>query len=102
MKMCCSGFQNLIDQAGSSGLSVIVVLRGENIKFRIQSRGCKWNDVKQLHFLSEFVRDGKVNIVEQTGLLYCPFCGTKLEKLVTKNRDILEKLAIEHEKYIPQ
>ena len=59
--------------------------------FCLQSRGCDAEDAKR--FEAAAARgDGKINLVSQTGIQYCPFCGTKLETWLARHRKEAEEL----------
>ena len=88
---CCLGFQYLVENAAERGLSAIVVRYVDTLAFNLQSRGVADRDVAALKYPTV-----DINIATNTGLEYCPFCGTKLELLILRNHKIFEALAEKH------
>lgn len=98
VKLCCAPFQGLIDSAGERGLSAIVVPGPKGPQVRIQSRACdhaQQADVRATRSTS----GGLVNLLTQTGLKYCPHCGTRISKMVKRNREYFDRLVVEHRKF---
>lgn len=98
MKACCMGLENMMANAGMRGLSVIVVREEKGIGFRLQSRGCDVNDIDNLRSGSNDPAL-RLNIVTQTGMLYCPFCGEKLSNLVDRSFGYFNDLVDKYRQY---
>lgn len=97
-KFCCLGLQNLISDAGQRGIAAIVVQTADGIRFRLQSRGVAFEDETRMR--SIFVAsDINFNLACETGLQFCPFCGTRLQDLVIANGRAFNRLAREQEKF---
>ena len=91
MDFCCEAFKNLVENMGRRGTSVILFSEMGSTYFCLQSRGYDAGDAKKLE--NEAARGvGKINIVSQTGIQYCPFCGNKLEKWLTCHKKDAEEL----------
>lgn len=75
-KFCCTLLDDLFDEAGKKGFSVIPEKLSDNMyKIFLQSRN-QDTDLKE----------GKLTVIEQ-GISYCPFCGTQLSKVVEMNKE---------------
>jgi hypothetical protein len=79
IKFCCSLLSSWFDSAGSKGFSVIPMLYEDNTyTVFLQARN---QDVE--------IREGKLTVGQQA-IMYCPFCGTKLSKVVKRNKEGIE------------
>jgi hypothetical protein len=95
---CCVGLENLIGNAGQRGISVLVYERPGGFLFSLQGRAVT-KDVET--FLSQnptpLPFEGNMDISANIGLSYCPFCGTKLQTLITSStKKRFEALAEKH------
>ncbi|MBN1207284.1 MAG: hypothetical protein JXB05_20535 [Myxococcaceae bacterium] len=81
---CCGGFEGLLDAAGQRGLSVIAAEEAGQRGFRLQARACDAADIPMLAKRLAGEREGlsNVSLAAQTGMRYCPFCGTELDQLI--------------------
>ena len=99
---CCDGFKNLIGDAGQRGLSVLVyqTSAGE-VRFSVQSRAISMEDELQLtQTPTPLPIKGGMTISTNMDLNYCPFCGTKLRKLVTQaTKKGFQALAQQHRNF---
>ncbi|MDC1142300.1 hypothetical protein OAU50_04350 [Planctomycetota bacterium] len=86
---CCEGFTLLLSAEGQKGFAVLVRRLPTSFNFVIQAR-----------FEPRESADGTRQGVVQTGLCYCPFCGTKLSELVDDFEGELAEKAILHEQYV--
>ncbi len=82
-KFCCQDFLNRINNLGKTGFSFLAINNLELNYFVIQGR---------------FEIGTKISTI-QTGIKYCPFCGLKLKKLITKQKELFLELAKEHKKF---
>src|SRR5687768_8699981 len=94
---CCSSLADRIESAGSRGLSIVIERAADGFKFLLQSRGVAYEDVPKLRPMPI---DIHINVAQDVGLGYCPWCGRRLQELVTKNPDGFADLATRHEKFI--
>jgi len=95
---CCPGFQHRVADAGQRGIAVLVVNTSEGIRFRIQSRGIAFDDERKIGPMPS-APDMKVNVSCVVGLLYCPFCGRRLQDLVNASPKAFEDLAGKHKPF---
>jgi hypothetical protein len=78
---CCQGLKNLIGAVGQRGLSVVV--HEKPFGFSLQSRAVSPEDLSRLsQEPTPLPIPGHVTLVASMRLSYCPFCGTKLRRLV--------------------
>jgi len=87
---CCDGMKSLIANAGQRGISVLVYNTSSGFRFNIQGRAISKEDENRLaqHPTpnpTPLTSDGHLTISANCGLNYCPFCGTKLQKLITRS-----------------
>lgn len=75
MKWCCEGFRVHFLGAGEQGFSILVVESDGEKRFLIQHRSVQLGLERKVE-----VEDGSVALVSQTGLRYCPWCGTSLAR----------------------
>ena len=80
---CCQQFTNRINNIGKTGFSILAVDNDKLNYFVIQGH---------------MDADTKSSTV-QTGIKYCPFCGSKLEKLIKKQNALFLELASEHREF---
>ena len=97
---CCEGLRNSVAHAGNSGLAVILISDTDGVlRFRFQSRGCDHAAIEQMRSFVDSLpaplrhNAPRVNIVAETGLQYCPWCGKRLAELIEHDRDAFRALA---------
>ena len=95
---CCPGFQHRITDAGQRGIAVIVIRTSDGIRFRLQSRGIAFEDERKIRPVPDSP-EIKINIAEECGLQYCPFCGRRLQELVEASPRPFEELVEKHKKF---
>jgi len=95
---CCSGFQHRVADAGQRGIAVLVTKTPEGIRFYLQSRGIAFDDEKKIVPMPS-APDVKINVSCEIGLLFCPFCGRKLQDLVKMAQNEFELLAEKHKSF---
>jgi hypothetical protein len=79
INFCCSQLSSWFYNAGSKGFSAIPKLsEDDSYTIFLQSRN---QDVE--------VRDGMLSVGQQA-ISYCPFCGTKLSKVIKRNKEGIE------------
>ena len=93
---CCVGLQNLIDNVGQRGISIITRKTCDGTKFSLQSRGVKFGDESKMQPPSV---DVMLNLSCSIGIRFCPFCGEELQKVVKRTPKYFEILAEFHEKF---
>ena len=92
--MCGPGFKILIENAGCRGLAAVVRRKASGPGFLLQSRGVAHGDGLPGKL------DSDINVLTETGLRFCPYCGTDLEKYSMENEKLMGSLLKHHEKYI--
>jgi hypothetical protein len=86
MMFCCDGLKLLIQNAGQQGMSVLVYQTSLGFRFNIQSRAFTREDkILLMQPRTPLPIKGNMSITANIGLGYCPVCGTKLQKLVTRS-----------------
>jgi hypothetical protein len=111
MNTCCEWLKNMIESAGEQGTAVVAIRDGESRGFYIQARALTRQQEKTwarlLHseplqtqldplFRNEAGGLQAVVVGMRVPILFCPHCGTSLEKLVRKHRDEFDTLAGAH------
>jgi len=94
MKWCCERFNNLFSEAGERGFAILVEKNTFGLTFLIQCRSVKEISDKPLNL------NQPISLVSETGILYCPWCGVRLEKYYKNyQNDILgnQKYRIKHD-----
>jgi hypothetical protein len=79
VKWCCAQFQGIYDNAGRRGFSILVGMMGDEPAFLLVHRAVDDDDV---------VRGPAgllVATLTHTGLLHCPWCGTRLAKFYRRS-----------------
>lgn len=94
MNYCCAGFEGLIENAGKRGLSALAKTMG-NSGFKIQARGIDFKD-EGISVKVPF----SINIVRESSLHYCFFCGVGLNDWIKNNKGKFEELGKQHEHLI--
>ncbi len=107
MKLCCSLFEEYINEAGEAGASIIAGTIGVGHKFFIQTRACRYEELEALeHYISEVRKHAidasplKIRIHTLQGISYCPFCGKKLASIINKQKNGFIRLAESHQKFM--
>jgi hypothetical protein len=99
---CCDGFKNLIGDAGQRGMSVLVyqTFSGE-FRFALQSRAISMEaEILLTQTPTTLPIKGNMTISANIVLNYCPFCGSKLRRLVTRStKKHFQALAAEHKSF---
>ncbi len=81
---CCSAFKDRLHNGGHKGFAIIPVkslLKSEEYAYFFQSRNVDENDEKSRHTIID------------AGILYCPWCGTKLSEVTRLNREAITEIA---------
>ena len=97
---CCRGLEILVDNAGLTGVAVLVYhISGEFI-FNIQARSVSNEVESKLQDVPAVLHEEyHISIYSNIGLNYCPFCGTRLQSLINSStRKDFEALAKKHRK----
>ena len=82
---CCVLLKESIDNAGHRGFAVIPVknpFKGEEYAYFLQSRNADKDDAESRHLT-----------VIDTGILYCPWCGTKLAEVTRMYKEEIAEIA---------
>jgi hypothetical protein len=81
---CCESFKERINSAGQKGFSIIPVENPyikDDYAYFLQTRNVDETDNESRH------------IIIETGILYCPWCGSKLTEVTKKNKDAIAEIA---------
>jgi hypothetical protein len=95
---CCAGLENAVKRAGERGIAIILEKQGDRVRFLIQSRGVAKVDEEKL---AEFCKskpelDLWINISAETGLKFCPWCGTRLQDVIDSHQKEYVRLSEQH------
>jgi nicotinamidase-related amidase len=114
MKTCCEWLKNMIACAGGQGTAVVAIRDGERRGFYIQARALTqqqertWERLlhtepmqSQLDPLFRNEAGGLQAVVVglRIPVLFCPHCGTNLEKFLRRHRDEFDVLAEAHQPF---
>lgn len=88
---CCEMFKALVGDMGKRGLSIVLKSELGITFFSLQSRGIDHADRDKLRTEAGRV-PGKLNLLTEIGLQYCPACGTKLAKWIRKHSKEVDEL----------
>jgi len=86
MKWCCAEFKDCVAKAGKRGIAIIVDAAEENnLGFLIQYRGTDFGNsiVVQTNHI--------VSLAQETGIIYCPWCGTNLRECYKRYAEKLSR-----------
>ncbi len=102
MKYCCDPFWNALQNAGKKGFSIVVVETAGTMIYAMQSRLC---DFQEQHELIQTIADKKLTSLNlpfliQKRISFCPFCGKKLQWLMTPGSQEAQELSQVHDKYM--
>ena len=87
---CCEPFGNLIENAGQKGISIVLKSELDITFFCLQSRGVNAADCDRAK-RGELKLAG-INLAHQTGVQFCPFCGTKLSNWIATHKTEVQEL----------
>lgn len=88
---CCEAFKDRIHNAGRKGFAIIPVknpFKENEYAYFLQSRNVDENDEESRHTTID------------TGLLYCPWCGTELTEVTKMNRGTIAEIAEKNKRFI--
>ena len=94
---CCTPFENMIVDAGNSGIS-IVLRQSEGLTFFcIQARAC--DDIEKYISENQGQKKGtqKIRLVTEIGIKFCPFCGCSLMHWLENHPTEAGHLSVLHE-----
>lgn len=94
---CCTRLNELIHNAGSRGIAILVRNLSGVLSFVLQSRGIDIEDEDRTGRISG---DVKINLSCEIGIVYCPFCGTRLQDLIAREPEFFAKLAESHSRFL--
>ena len=91
---CCETFSAAVANAGKRGLSVILQRTSNDRVFLQQIRAC---DGGSEHALAEVAKRaamrGRVMLVGQLAISYCPWCGRRLSLWIEGNTEAFDQHA---------
>jgi hypothetical protein len=111
---CCEWLKNLLETAGEQGMAVIAQRDGDHRQFYIQARALTdwqartwkrllhtdpWQAQMDPLFRQENGRLVAVAMAMSVPVSYCPGCGANLDKLIDRQREEFDKLAIAHQAF---
>lgn len=90
ISFCCRGLQNLFEERGRRGLSLLIKQDGPKYFCVLQSNAAAVDDVRKVD------REGirlpvDMTLRLQRAISHCPFCGTDLREWLVANRGAAEK-----------
>jgi hypothetical protein len=98
---CCSVFHTYVQAAGKKGISIVAHCQ-EGFRFYcLQARVCDYEDegkMKNIPWDENIPRF--LRLVEQAGVQFCPFCGVKLENIISQHLGDFDNLAKTHEQLL--
>jgi hypothetical protein len=97
---CCYPLQNVLSGAGERGLSAVVVSSPEGLIFMLQSRGIDFGTENKLGLIPSEL-ELFVNSSASFPIKFCPFCGKRLEDLVSASLPEFQRLSEKHLPYYP-
>ena len=77
IRWCCQTFRSYYEEAGRRGFGVVIEETEVGPTFLIQCRSIDPKDEQAFKVLNTPVA---VSLVTQTGMLFCPWCGTNLRR----------------------
>ena len=84
---CCDIFFGMIMEAGKQGFSIVPTSLDETQYFVFQARSVDFNR-------------NESSFVLQQSIHFCPWCGTKLTNIISKNADHIRKLSLKNKELI--
>lgn len=96
---CCQAFENLISNAGESGLAVLVGQKDDKTFFALQMRSVSVSDMPE--FVKEISADSSVHIAltQSIRICYCPSCGHLVADLAANNPEKFSQVSLTHEAF---
>jgi hypothetical protein len=95
--LCCDRLQNRIDAAGKRGIAIVVRQTPEFFIFYVQSRAVAFGEESSLPQQIEQT----INLICSVGILYCPWCGERLDDVVEAYSAEIADIAKQHERFVP-
>ncbi len=96
---CCYTFENLINNAGKRGLSVLVRMLDGEMFFCLQMRPIDFVDRQGPVEVKGSMGSEYLTLSESMGIRYCPSCGKCLADLASANLKSYKKLIPQHEPF---
>jgi hypothetical protein len=101
MRFCCEFFGTLVDNAGSSGFSVVLKQSGDICAFFLQGRVCDCAQEDKLRNLPIATDPPRPFVfVFQTALRFCPFCGMSLDSILSSQQETIQSLVHGHNRFV--
>ncbi len=94
---CCHALDNLIQNAGNRGISVLVGQINDSLFFSLQMRSIAFSDREKVSQLPTTTALEHIILTESIRIRYCPSCGKSLADIVSAHSEELEKLVLEHD-----
>lgn len=96
VEVCCQSLQNDVNAIGQRGFSCLVAEFEGKYSFRIQGRAVDAASESQ-----RVAQPGcNISLVFQTGVRFCPFCGTNLTEWLRTHPEQAKKLAEASREYL--
>ena len=103
---CCDTLKRMIENAGQRGCSIVVNEWNGIIRFWLQLRSITHQQSKELcqELKEKSIGSAIENITNATAhcIEYCPYCGTRLHKLIKKYPKEYRILLASHKAYISE
>ena len=103
MKMCCEPAQIWFSSAGFRGGSLLVKQFSGGFRFVMQYRSVDASEeqVLQNALMSLHSKSVQVNVSTQQVIAFCPFCGTKLDRILSAHDSAeLDAIAEQHAAFL--
>ena len=97
--LCCDRLESAIANAGQRGIAVVVRRVPEFFIYYLQSRTVTFGEEERL---VEQRLEQRINLVYTMGIGFCPWCGRRLDDLADASPWVFDKLANEHEAFVPE
>ncbi len=97
---CCNFLELSIADAGKKGIAVLALSTEYGRAFRLQFRACDMDDEDTLQNIPKDYDLPKLRLVVQTGLRYCPACGTNLQEIIKLHTPEFDALAVAHKRFV--
>jgi len=93
---CCQSFENYVLRAGTNGISIVLCSGPKNLQFAMQYRVVSdgMDLEKEMPVISSL--QGGITLIATVRVLFCPFCGTELSKIIESYQEQFNELALLH------
>ena len=97
--LCCNRLESAVDNAGQRGIAVVIRRVPEFFIYYLQSRAVTFGEEARL---VQQRLEQRINLVYTMGIGFCPWCGKRLDDLAEALPELFNKLANQHEAFVPE